>query len=283
MRDGGEEMWFAWCCRHGDLAAKMGFAASMGFLALTMVYATMLNGSIQSLPQAARDAANELAVNAGLSISRIVIHGRKHTPEAEVYAALAAQGQSMLIFDTRAAMVRLQQVGWIKTAELQRLWPSTLVVRIVERQPVALWQDGAVLKAVDAEGVMLGPVQPDAFPHQIRVAGDGAAAAAQELTGALEPYKEIKALISQAERISGRRWDLVLEGGARVKLPESGLSEALAQLGQLIDSQRLPLAELAVLDLRAPSQMALHLKTNAKDVRQKVLTSLSAVARQPGL
>jgi cell division protein FtsQ len=257
-------MWFAWCCRHGDLAAKMGFAASMGFLALTMVYATMLNGSIQSLPHASRTAANELAVSAGLSISRIVIHGRTHTPEAEIYTALAAQGQSMLIFDTRAAMTRLEQVGWIKTAELQRLWPSTLVVRIVERQPVALWQDGAVLKAVDAEGVMLGPVEPGAFPRQIRVAGDGAASAAQELTGALAPHKEIKALIAQAERISGRRWDLVLEGGARVKLPESGLGEALAQLGQLIDSQRLPLADLAVMDLRAPSQMALHLKTTPR-------------------
>jgi cell division protein FtsQ len=277
------ESWFTWACRHGDLAAKMGFVASMGYLALTMVYATMLNGSIHSLPQASKEAANDLAVNAGLSIGRIVIHGRAHTPEAEIYSALAAQGQSMLGFDTRAAMARLQQVGWIKTVELQRLWPSTLVVRIEERQPAALWQDGAVLKAVDADGAVLGPVAPDTYPRLHRVAGEDAPAAAQELIGALEPYKEIKALLTQAERISGRRWDLVLEGGARVKLPETGLFEALAQLDQLISSQNLPLADLAMRDLRAPAQVALHLKSNAKDARQKVLSSLSAAPRQPGL
>jgi cell division protein FtsQ len=265
------------------LAAKFGLTASAAYLCLVMVYSASLNGSIGGLPDAVDDAVNAIGVSAGFPIERVAIQGRVHTTEAEIYAALAAKGRSMLTFDTGAALDRLRRAGWVKTAEIQRLWPSALSVRIEERQPAAIWRDGIGVKVVDTEGAAVVSAAPDAFPQLLRIAGDDAPSAAQELRAALETHKEIKALLVRAERIAGRRWDLVMSGDTRVKLPERGFQDALSQLDQLLAGQSGLLAHLAVLDLRSPAHIALHLKNNTKEARQQVLSSLPLALRQSGL
>lgn len=248
---------------------------------LTAGYASTLNGSGQGVVHASLEAADRLATRAGLAVSNVVIRGRMHTQEAEIAGALALRGVSLAGFDTDAARAKLERIGWIKTAELQRLWPSTLVVNIVERKPAVLWQDGGVVKAADAGGVVLGEVDAAAYPRLMRVTGEGAPAAARELAAALDFYREVKVMLAAAERISGRRWDLLLSSGTRVKLPETGLGEAVAELGRLLGAQNLPLGDLAVIDLRATGQVALRLKPEAKETRRSLMTSLTA--RQQGL
>ncbi len=271
------QSWFGWLCERGDIAAKIGFAASIGFLALTVAYGAYLNGSLSPVSGPLLTFADEVAREVGFAIDKIVIRGRTQVREAEILDALGDTGnQSIIAFDARAAQARLLRLGWVKTAEVRRQWPSTLLVEISERTAYAVWDSGSGLLAVDAEGHVLGPVKTEELTGLVRLNGEGAPQAAKQLIEALQPYAAIRGELQIAERIALRRWDLVLKDGLRVKLTDGLLAEACADLDRLISEHRSILDEAAAVDLRAPGQIALQLKNPSKDNRQRLLSMITA-------
>ena len=79
--------------------------------------------------------------------------------------------------------------------------------------------------------------------------GPGAAAPAKGIVTALEAHPELMALIIDIERVVGRRWDLVLAGGMRVKLPPANFQEALVSLGRVAAQNPGIFYEISEMDL----------------------------------
>lgn len=274
---GTRQSWFRWLCERGDSAARIGFAASMGFLALTVAYGAYLDGSLSSLSGQAVVFADRVARAGGFAIDKIIIRGRTQVSEAEILDALGdTDAQSIIAFDARAAQSRLLRLGWVKTAEIQRQWPSTLLIDISERTAFAVWDSGSGMMAVDVEGRVLGPIKPEELAGLVRLRGEGAPQAAKTLADAAQPYTAIRAELQLAERVASRRWDLVFKDGLRAKLTDRRLAESLADLDRLIARRREILREAASVDLRAPGQIALQLKNPSKDNRQKLLSTITA-------
>jgi cell division protein FtsQ len=59
--------------------------------------------------------------------------------------------------------------------------------------------------------------------------------------------------------VAGRRWDLHLEEGVTVKLPEKGIRQALAQLVKLDAEHGLLSRDVTVVDLRLPDRVTVRL------------------------
>ena len=59
--------------------------------------------------------------------------------------------------------------------------------------------------------------------------------------------------------VAGRRWDLHLEDGVVVKLPEVNPSAALAQLVKLNAERQLLARDVIVVDLRLPDRITVRL------------------------
>lgn len=265
--------WFAWWCAHADGAAKAGFAASMIYLFAAALYAAMLGGSWGSIPDKTAALVDKAARSVGFAIDKIVIQGRVHMREAEVMDALGATAESSILsFDAQQTQKKILAISWVKSAEIQRIWPSTVVVAIAERVPFALWRKDGQTYAIDAEGVVLGPVKPDELAGLPRIQGEGAPSAARAMLDAVNAHRTVKAKFQDAERMSSRRWDVILAGGVRVKLPENA-SDAVASLEILLREGNLPLAEIASIDLRAPGQAAISARSDTKDARQQILSA----------
>ncbi len=265
--------WFAWLCAHADGAAKAGFAASMIYLFAAALYAAMLGGSWGSIRDKTAALVDNAARSAGFAIDKIVIQGRVHMLEAEVMDALGATTErSILSFDAQQTQQKILAIGWVKSAEIQRIWPSTIVVAVEERSPFALWRHNNQTYAVDADGVVLGPVKADELAGLPRVQGEGAQIAARALLDAVNAHPMVEAKLQDAERISSRRWDIILVEGVRVKLPENA-GDAIASLEFLLRDGNLPLAQIASIDLRAPGQAAISARSDTKDARQQILSA----------
>jgi cell division protein FtsQ len=76
-----------------------------------------------------------------------------------------------------------------------------------------------------------------------------------------------------AVRIGGRRWNLRLDNGIDVELPEDGTATAWAKLAQLERTSRLLARDVQVIDLRLPDRLVLRVtpeppKEPAKKGRQ---------------
>ncbi|MDX2263872.1 MAG: FtsQ-type POTRA domain-containing protein [Hyphomicrobiales bacterium] len=277
-RDDAKGGWLHWWLARGDAAARLGLAASILYLAAAGGYAAMLSGSMEQATAFTVGAANAAARSAGFEVSKVVIRGRVNASEQALLAALDADVRdSTLFFDADAARRRIAAIGWVKTVEIQKLWPATLVVAVVERQPVAVWVDGAGAQhAVDERGAVLGPVKAAEMSGLIRVRGEGAAAASKGLADALAPHPRIRAAVVAAERVGRRRWDLLLKSDLRVKLPEDA-PPALAALSDLLADDAAPLAQASAVDLRVAGQAALTRKTASDGLRPSAIAGAATV------
>lgn len=267
---------FAYFEAHSEGASKIGFVACVIFYGLTAAYGMSAGGQWDVARRAVADAANDAALKAGLEVKAVQVEGQQHLKDSDIDAALGPrEGVSIFAFDTDAARERLKRFGFVGEARVMRLLPSTLVVEIEERKPFALWRDGDKTAAIDESGKALALVSAAEFPDLPVVSGAGAAAPAKAVIDALALLPDLRGRVREIERIAGRRWDLLLDTGLRVKLPATDFAPALADLSAIAVENPGAFYEIAEMDFRVPSQFTLRLKDATDAGRHKFLSWLS--------
>jgi cell division protein FtsQ len=64
-------------------------------------------------------------------------------------------GKSVLRAPLARRLETIEKIPWVRTATIERVLPNRLIVRIVERTPVAFLSTGEGMKLIDADGVIL--------------------------------------------------------------------------------------------------------------------------------
>jgi len=205
--------------------------------------------------------AEAITVAAGFGVKRITVEGQQHVTDAELTRALGAgPGTLMLAFDTDAAKERLEQVPWVKHAQVMRLLPSTLQVVIEERVPFAVWQCRGQTYVIDAEGAVIAPAVREAYADLPLVVGDGAGKNAADLIATLKPFDSLTKQMVAAMRVGDRRWTLKLTSGIDIMLPDDGVTDALNTLIGLDRSRNLLARSIAAVDLRLADRVSVRLR-----------------------
>ena len=125
------------------------------------------------------------------------------------------------------ARASLQRVPWVKSVALRRQWPDRLEVTIAEHEPLARWNDAAL---VDTEGEVFSANFDGDLPHFVGPDGSAADIARRyrEFSVALEP----RSLAISELRLSPRGgWQLRTTGGAAlaIELGRSAPGERLSR------------------------------------------------------
>jgi cell division septal protein FtsQ len=98
---------------------------------------------------------------AALKVDRVQVQGRARLSVEEIDGRLdGLRGQNILQVDLEQYRVRLLESSWVESAELWRVLPSTVHVRIVERTPLTVARFRGQLYLVDAEGVIIDSYGP---------------------------------------------------------------------------------------------------------------------------
>jgi cell division protein FtsQ len=171
----------------------------------------------------------------GFGLDQVVLTGHRFTPDNDIFEALdLKRSRTMLTFDSPSAQSRIEELPWIVSASIERVFPDRLEVRVTERLPAAVWTRGPRSFLVDESGRTLAPVAADMMPALPRIAGEGADSAFAGLRSLLAQHSDFQARMVSAERIGNRRWTLRLAGGGAIHLPARGEANALAQAMQLL-------------------------------------------------
>jgi cell division protein FtsQ len=206
-----------------------------------------------------------MTARAGLGVRTITVTGRVQTRPADVVAALGVrEGAPLLGFDTALARAELERLPWIKSAAVERRFPDTVLVRLTERVPLALWQAHGRFAVIDTEGKEIRKVDPGAFRHLVVVVGDDAPRHAEGLLALLASEPDLKKRVSAAIRVAGRRWDLMLAGDIRVQLPEQEIGAAWQKLAAAERKEKLLDRAISQIDLRSPDRMTLRVVAAAE-------------------
>lgn len=224
---------------------------AMWILCVVLMGALIAGGVVTRAGDASRRAINTVVTDAGFGIGAINIAGAKHTDPHDILAALGfAPGQSIFAADIHAARHRLLSLEWVADAEVRRQYPGTITVSVVEKVPFALWETPNGTYLVERTGSTIGLFDPKSFPHLPVIAGDGAPQSAAALVDAVEAHRAIAARIVGYQRVSDRRWNLLLDGEVIVELPEEDWRQELDVLEHLIVDKGILERDIAEIDLR---------------------------------
>ena len=132
------------------------------------------------------------------------------------------------------------------------------LVLIEERQPYAIWQINQTHHVIDPDGYVIDAADPRDFLDLPRVVGEGANREAHAVIALLELHPEIRDRVTNAIRVGERRWNLRLQSGGDVLLPEDDPASALALLAAMHEERGVLDYEAQILDLRNAGEMVMR-------------------------
>lgn len=106
-----------------------------------------------------------VAASDDFHVSDVVVVGAQLVTAAEIRDAAAVNGLNIFWVRQEEVSHRLQAISAIQSARVTTALPNRLEVRIVERAPVAVWQNGDTSFLVDADGRVLRAIdRPVSLP-----------------------------------------------------------------------------------------------------------------------
>ena len=192
----------------------------------------------------------------GMTLREIKVDGREHTPKDELLASLGVHlDQPMMTIDPQALKAQLESLGWVRSATVERRLPGTLYVRLVEAEPVALWQHDGAFRLIDRSGQTIDKADAAMFANLPVLVGDGAPAHCADLLAMLAREPDLAARVRGAVWVSERRWNLRFDNGVDAKLPADSPEAAWSLLAKLEREQHLLARDITVIDLRLPDRL----------------------------
>jgi cell division protein FtsQ len=254
------------------LPRRSGAIATLLLLAASTSLGVVKGGHLEQFIATLSDTRNALANSAGFRITSVAINGRKQLSQDEVLAIGGVNGRSSLLFlDAASVREKLKADAWISEATVQKLYPGQLRIDIVERTPFALWQRDGRLSVISEDGAVLERYVPDRFLKLPLVVGKGAETRAKDFLALLSHYPQVHAVTRAATLVGERRWNLRLNDGLDIRLPENGVGNALATLSNLDKDEHLFSRDIVAIDLRMSDRLVVQLSDDAAKAREDAL------------
>jgi cell division protein FtsQ len=213
-----------------------------------------------------RDRLGAITAASGLRVSHVLIEGRANTPEPLLRAAIGVSaGDPILGFSLEQTRARIEMIPWVEHATVERRLPGTVIVNLQERRPFAMWQNQGKFVLVDRAGQVVANQDVAQFRRLPLIVGLGAPAAAAGLLDALQERPALQEKVSANVRVGERRWNLRMNNGTDVLLPEGHEAAAMDRLMQLQQDHAVLDRPLAVIDLRLPDRLVFRPRPDATD------------------
>lgn len=208
-----------------------------------------------------------LLADLGLRISKVEVNGAASLDPALLDAAIGVKpGDPAMGFSLAAVQNRVAQLGPVQSVTVERILPDTLIISVVARDPLAIWQtmvngqpqfvlidkDGAVITNQDAAAAKRRE------PSLVLLSGPDAPKFAATLLAELKAAPVVLAHVSAAQRVDGLRWNLILKDQTVVKLPSEDEASAIGQLAALQTSMQLLERPVEDIDLRQPNRLVVR-------------------------
>ena len=236
-----------------------GAAGLVGLVCLASIVGLVGSGWVGRKLDQLGDGLSQASASFGLAVEEVFVEGRHRTSPQRMLAAVGvARGDPILGFDPRAAKARIEALPWVRSATVERQLPSVIYLRVEERAPIALWQDGGTIAVIDERGEVVLGAQPQDFSGLTLVVGPDAPAHAAALLRLLESEPELRQRVVAAVRVGGRRWNLRFHGGTDVRLPETGAAEAWAQFARIERQHGVLERDVDSIDLRLPDRLVVR-------------------------
>jgi cell division protein FtsQ len=184
----------------------------------------------------------------------------EHVTHKELESVLAKYiGESFFTLPVNELQNELNSMSWVDTATVERVWPNTLKIKLVEKKPVAIW--GKALMTGDGRLFNEGAIPEGLQLPQLK----GPLSQQEEV---LQVYEKLsKILTAYGLKASGmhlrdnQSWVLLMNNGVKIYLGKNRLTTRLLRFCKAYPAVFAQKADqLSSVDLRYPRGMAVQWK-----------------------
>lgn len=199
----------------------------------------------------------------GIEVEGDVAHQNEVTFRAHLASKLRGSFVTLNLAEVREAF---EDVPWVRSAVVQRLWPNRLKVTLTEHRAVAWWGEARGSHLVNDRGEVFEVGSDDDDTDRLpELAGpDGQANKVKALFDRLTPwFASRQQAIERLELTAQGSWRVALDSGARIELGRGDAAEVEARLARYLDTVDQVTGNLGrkvqAADLRYPSGYAVRL------------------------
>ena len=221
-----------------------------------MAVVLMTNHRGEALGNGIVQFADERAAALGLNLQNVRLVGVSPQAADDVKKALPFhRGDPIAFMDLDAVQKAVENVGWVRSATVRRQFPGSLIVTVVERPRLAVWQYHGQDTVVDDQGQVIPEARADRFPDLPLVVGEGANETANDVLELMRARPQLLQKTYALQRVDTRRWNILLKNGAVIKLPALDQDQAFTRLDALIAQRRVLDQGFAEIDLLDPKAL----------------------------
>ncbi len=181
--------------------------------------------------------------------------------------------------DIEALRDALLLLPWVQDATIRRQWPSTIQIRITEKQAVAYWSDDSLLSD---RGDLFKPEQvkrdmqiphitgPEGLQHKV-------------WAFLVRLHKELSGLGLDVDKLvldERRSWSMLLSNGVELQLGRNDTERRIQRFIRVFSMRNAPnIDDVEYIDLRYPNGFALKNKTSQSEKNNAGLDNISGWRR----
>lgn len=225
------------------------------------------NGMIGRAADQAKWNLIALSGKLGFTVEDVLVVGRSQTTRDDLLKAVRlSRGAPILAYDLEGARRRIEVLPWIDSASVERMLPNTILLSVVERQPLALWQSKGRFSLIDHSGKVILNQSIERFSDLLVVVGQEAPQNAAALLDVLQTQPQLMDLAQSAVWVGKRRWNVRLKGDIDVRLPAEQAAAAWSRLADYESRHGILDRDVRVLDLRFPDRLIVRKTPNGPAV-----------------
>ena len=225
----------------------------------------------EALLESAHEMRRQIEQRPEFRVDLLAIEGASDEVAEDIREVLALDlPLSSFDLELPALKLRAEEIDAVASASVRVRPGGILEVLVDERAPAVVWRGREGLELLDVEGHRVAGLSARTDrPDLPLLAGDGAndhVGQAIQVMAAAAPLEErVRGLL----RVGERRWDLILDRGQRILLPEENPSPALERVIALDDVRELLDRDLTVIDMRNPERPTLRMGQGAAETFQE--------------
>jgi len=187
--------------------------------------------------------------NSNFRVQQVNVVGTQDRTLVHSIQNMGIQGQNIFLLDVGALTTRIEALPIVASVNLEKQLPDQLVVTVVERTPVLLWQTQQGTFSADSNGIVIAPAsESSGTDHLMTVVDVRGGAAAQQV----QPGFHLNAadiafaiqLFARLPQLAGissftLRYDVVPRQGGNVSFIAASSAGWLAYLGSTNDGNPL--------------------------------------------
>ena len=199
-------------------------------------------------------------------IKHIKVIDSLKSKETDIREKISNLSDNLLLLDKQILQNEIEQVPWVKRANIKKIFPNKIQVQVIENDPYAIFLNEGAPFLIDLDGTIITQISDQSIDtSMIQILGEKANENLESLIKSINiHFPELLNDIKSLEYIELRRWNMKLRRDLKIKFPDEKIDQSIINLKRLFVEQNVSESNIIEIDLR------IHGRASVKVLEGKV-------------